>query len=104
MPLVSFHDVEKTYRSLQGVDYPAVEHFSVEIEVGEFFCLLGPRGAAKPTGFKLRPGFEAPPGGQTALDGLPGPGPSRHRGGGFQGRDSTSGLVPAAENLEFGFR
>ncbi len=42
MPLVSFHDVEKTYQSLQGVDYPAVEHFALDIDAGEFFCLLGP--------------------------------------------------------------
>ena len=36
---MSFRDVEKTYRSLQGVDYTAVEHFNVDIEAGEFFCL-----------------------------------------------------------------
>src|SRR2546428_5202062 len=64
MPLVSFHDVEKTYRSLQGVDYPAVEHFSVEIEVGEFFCLLGPSGCGKTTVLKMLAGFEAPTAGQ----------------------------------------
>src|ERR671935_206904 len=40
MALVSFHDVRKTYRSLQGADYSAVEHFDLEIEAGEFFCLL----------------------------------------------------------------
>ncbi len=49
MPLVSFHDVGKTYRSLHGVDYPAIEHFSIDIEVGEFFCLLGPSGCGKTT-------------------------------------------------------
>ena len=52
MALVSFHDVEKTYKSLQGVDYPAVEHFSIDIDVGEFFCLLGPSGCGKTTVLK----------------------------------------------------
>ena len=60
MPLVSFRDVEKTYRSLQGVDYAAVEHFSIDIDVGEFFCLLGPRGCGKTTVLKMLAGFEAP--------------------------------------------
>jgi len=64
IPLVSFHDVGKTYRSLQGVDYAAVEHFSVEIEVGEFFCLLGPSGCGKTTVLKMLTGFEAPTAGR----------------------------------------
>jgi ABC-type Fe3+/spermidine/putrescine transport system ATPase subunit len=53
MPLVVFRNVDKTYRSLQGVDYKAVEHFSIEIEVGEFFCLLGPSGCGKTTVLKM---------------------------------------------------
>src|SRR5256885_17137640 len=69
MPLVSFHDVQKTYRSLQGVDYMAVEHFSVEIEAGEFFCLLGPSGCGKTTVLKMLAGFEAPTAGQMLMDG-----------------------------------
>src|SRR5438046_6263203 len=68
MSLVSFHDVEKTYRSLQGVDYTAVERFSVEIEAGEFFCLLGPSGCGKTTVLKMLAGFEAPTAGQILMD------------------------------------
>ena len=72
MPLVSFHDVGKTYRSLQGVDYHAVEHFSVEIEAGEFFCLLGPSGCGKTTVLKMLAGFEAPTAGRILMDGAAG--------------------------------
>src|SRR2546428_1076784 len=104
MPLVSFHDVEKTYRSLQGVDYPAVEHFSVEIEVGEFFCLLGPSGCGKTTVLKMLAGFEAPTAGQIVMDGGPVPGASRDRGVVFQGDDSLYGWLTAVENVEFGLR
>ena len=71
MSLVSFHDVQKTYRSLQGVDYPAVEHFDVEIEVSEFFCLLGPSGCGKTTVLKMLAGFEAPTSGQILMGGRP---------------------------------
>jgi ABC-type Fe3+/spermidine/putrescine transport system ATPase subunit len=49
MLLVSFRDVQKSYRSLQGAEYVAVKHFSLDIEAAEFFCLLGPGGCGKTT-------------------------------------------------------
>jgi NitT/TauT family transport system ATP-binding protein len=104
MPLVSFHDVGKTYRSLQGVDYAAVEHFSVEIDVGEFFCLLGPSGCGKTTVLKMLAGFETPTAGQILMDGRPVTGASRDRGVVFQGDDSLYGWLTAVENVEFGLR
>ena len=41
MALVQLAEVSKVYRSMQGADYEAVRDFSLEIEPGEFFCLLG---------------------------------------------------------------
>jgi NitT/TauT family transport system ATP-binding protein len=104
MPLVSFHEVGKTYRSLQGVDYQAVERFSAEIEVGEFFCLLGPSGCGKTTVLKLLAGFETPTAGRILMDGRPVTGASRDRGVVFQGDDSLYGWLTAVENVEFGLR
>jgi NitT/TauT family transport system ATP-binding protein len=104
MALVSFHDVQKTYRSLQGADYLAVEHFDVEIEAGEFFCLLGPSGCGKTTVLKLLAGFEAPTAGRILMAGRPVTGPSRDRGVVFQGDDSLYGWLTAIENVEFGLR
>ena len=104
MTLVSFHDVEKTYRSMEGADYPAVEHFSVDIGVGEFFCLLGPSGCGKTTVLKMLAGFEAPTAGQILMDGRPVTGASRDRGVVFQGDDSLYGWLSAVENVEFGLR
>src|SRR5262245_30015384 len=104
MPLVSFHDVEKTYQSLQGVDYPAVEHFSLDIDVGEFFCLLGPSGCGKTTVLKLLAGFEMPSAGQILMDNQPVTGADRDRGVVFQGDDSLYGWLTAVENVEFGLR
>src|SRR5215471_1096807 len=83
MPLVSFHDVEKTYQSLQGADYTAVEHFSIDIHAGEFFCLLGPSGCGKTTVLKLLAGFEAPTAGRILMDGEPVGAPSRERAMGY---------------------
>jgi NitT/TauT family transport system ATP-binding protein len=104
VPLVSFHDVAKTYRSLQGVDYPALEHFSLDIEVGEFFCLLGPSGCGKTTVLKMLAGFEAPTAGRILMEGRPVTGASRDRGVVFQGDDSLYGWLTAVENVEFGLR
>ena len=71
MPLVSFRDVQKSYRSLQGAEYLAVDHFNVDIEAGEFFCLLGPSGCGKTTVLKMLAGFEAPTAGQIVMEGRP---------------------------------
>ena len=71
MSLVSFRDVQKSYRSLQGAEYVAVEHFSLEIEAGEFFCLLGPSGCGKTTVLKMLAGFEGPTAGQIVMEGRP---------------------------------
>ena len=104
MPLVCFDDVQKSYRSLQGSDYVAVDRFSVEIEAGEFFCLLGPSGCGKTTVLKMLAGFEHPTSGQILMDGRPVTGASRDRGVVFQGDDSLYGWLTAVENVEFGLR
>jgi NitT/TauT family transport system ATP-binding protein len=104
MALVCFDDVTKSYRSLQGADYVAVEHFSVEIETGEFFCLLGPSGCGKTTVLKMLAGFEGPTAGEIRLEGRAVTGASRDRGVVFQGDDSLYGWLTAVENVEFGLR
>src|SRR5687768_98013 len=104
MSLVSLRDVQKTYRSLQGADYVAVEHFSVEIAAGEFFCLLGPSGCGKTTVLKMLAGFESPTAGEILMDGRRVTGASRDRGVVFQGDDSLYGWLTAVENVEFGLR
>ena len=104
MALVRFHDVQKSYRSLQGADYVAVEHFSLDIAAGEFFCLLGPSGCGKTTVLKLLAGFEGPTAGDILMDGRPVTGASRDRGVVFQGDDSLYGWLTAVENVEFGLR
>jgi NitT/TauT family transport system ATP-binding protein len=104
MSLVRFSDVQKTYRSLQGADYVAVEHFTLDIEAGEFFCLLGPSGCGKTTVLKMLAGFEEPTGGHILMEGRPVTGASRDRGVVFQGDDSLYGWLTAVENVEFGLR
>ena len=104
MSLVCFRDVQKSYRSLQGTEYVAVEHFSLDIEAGEFFCLLGPSGCGKTTVLKMLAGFEGPTAGQIAMEERPVTAASRDRGVVFQGDDSLYGWLTAVENVEFGLR
>jgi ABC-2 type transport system ATP-binding protein len=52
MPAISFQSVSKSYhspRSSQGSTFLALDHVSLDIQVGEFFGLLGPNGAGKTT-------------------------------------------------------
>ena len=58
MALVQLAGVSKVYRSMKGSDYVAVRDFSLEIEPGEFFCLLGTSGCGKTTVLNMVAGFE----------------------------------------------
>ena len=104
MSLVSFRAVTKIYRSLQGADYTAVERFDLDIDAGEFFCLLGPSGCGKTTVLKMLAGFEAPTSGQISMNGRLVTAAGRDRGVVFQGDDSLYGWLTAVENVEFGLR
>lgn len=104
MALVSLRNVGKTYRSLQGNDYVAVEDFNIEIEAGEFFCLLGTSGCGKTTVLNMLAGFEQPTTGRIEIDGRIVEAPGADRGVVFQGDDSLYEWLTAVENIEFGLR
>jgi spermidine/putrescine transport system ATP-binding protein len=50
-------------------DFVAVNDVSLNIEAGEFFCLLGPSGCGKTTLLRMIAGFDVPDGGTITLDG-----------------------------------
>jgi len=104
LALVSLRNVGKTYRSLQGDDYVAVEDFNIEIEAGEFFCLLGTSGCGKTTVLNMLAGFEQPTTGRIEIDGRIIEAPGADRGVVFQGDDSLYEWLTAVENIEFGLR
>jgi NitT/TauT family transport system ATP-binding protein len=100
--LVSFRDVEKTFWKDDQSAYTAVRDFTLAIDEGEFFCLLGPTGCGKTTILSMLAGFEAPTRGVIELGGVPITGPSRDRAVVFQGDDSLYAWLTARENIEFG--
>jgi NitT/TauT family transport system ATP-binding protein len=82
-------------QALQGVD--------LEIESGEFVCLLGPSGCGKTTLLNMIAGLESPDRGRILVGGREVRGPSRDRAVVFQ----DGGLFPwlsCRRNVEFGLK
>ncbi len=104
MTLVTLREVDKTFRSRQGSEYVALRDFDLELERGEFFCLVGTSGCGKTTVLNLVAGFEAPTRGVIEFEGRAIGSPSRDRGVVFQGDDSLYEWLTALENVEFGLR
>ena len=63
-PIVSIRNASKHFGN-----FAAVNNVSIDIEPGEFFCLLGPSGCGKTTLLRMIAGFESPSEGELLLDG-----------------------------------
>ncbi|MFC5482582.1 ABC transporter ATP-binding protein [Microvirga aerilata] len=61
-PLIRFENVTKRFGEAMAVD-----HLSLDIFEGEFFCLLGPSGCGKTTLMRMLAGFETPSEGAITL-------------------------------------
>jgi putrescine transport system ATP-binding protein len=63
--LIRFNNITKRFGDIHAVD-----HVTLDILEGEFFCLLGPSGCGKTTLMRMLAGFEIPTEGQILLDGV----------------------------------
>jgi putrescine transport system ATP-binding protein len=61
-PRLRLEDLSKRFGT-----HPAVDAVSLDLEPGEFFCLLGPSGCGKSTLLRMIAGFEAPTAGRIRL-------------------------------------
>jgi NitT/TauT family transport system ATP-binding protein len=89
---------------MEGSDYVAVRDFNLEIDAGEFFCLLGTSGCGKTTVLNMLAGFERATSGEVEIDNAPIENPGADRGVVFQGEDSLYPWLSALGNVEFGMR
>lgn len=78
MPSISFRDVSYAYADANEA-YEALENINLDIQDGEFLCLVGHSGCGKSTMLSLIAGLERPTKGEILIDGKPvlGPGPDR---------------------------
>ncbi len=100
MITLSIKNLKKDFPKEEGV-MTAIENFSLDVEQGEFICVLGPSGCGKTTLLRIIAGLETATSGQILLNGKEISGPGSDRGMVFQ----EFALFPwrtVRKNIEFG--
>jgi len=87
----------------RGTGLIALRNIDLEIEDGEFVCLIGPSGCGKTTLLNLIAGFESPTRGGLSMDGRVISGPGTDRAVVFQ-ETSLFPWMSVLENVEFALR
>ena len=100
---ISLSGVFRSYANSRGSFTPALQNIDLEIEQGEFVCIVGPSGCGKSTLLHLLAGLDKPTTGEVTVDGKPVQGPGTDRILLFQ----ELGLFPwltVRHNVEFGMK
>lgn len=100
---IALSGVFRSYANSRGSFTPALQNIDLEIEQGEFVCIVGPSGCGKSTLLHLIAGLDKPTTGQVEVDGSLVSGPGTDRILLFQ----ELGLFPwlsVRENVEFGLK
>ena len=87
----------------KGDSQQVLSDVSLELQHGEFVCLLGASGCGKSTLLNLVAGFEQPDGGRLLCDGRPITGPGPERGMVFQ-QPTLFPWLTVRQNVDFGPR
>jgi ABC-type nitrate/sulfonate/bicarbonate transport system ATPase subunit len=97
--------IEDVEMSFEGERNPvrALGPISLDIEAGEFVCIVGESGCGKSTLLRLLAGLEKPTRGQIFMDGAPLDGPSSERGFVFQ-QPALLPWLTVEENMLLGFK
>jgi NitT/TauT family transport system ATP-binding protein len=100
---ITLSGVFRSYANSRGSFTPALQNIDLEIEQGEFVCIVGPSGCGKSTLLHLLAGLDRPTTGEITVDGNPVQGPGTDRILLFQ----ELGLFPwltVRQNVEFGLK
>src|SRR5260370_3556795 len=76
---IALSGVFRSYANSRGSFTPALQNIDLEIEQGEFVCIVGPSGCGKSTLLHLLAGLDKPTTGQVIVDGNPVQGPGTDR-------------------------
>jgi len=98
--MLTIENLRKSFPLEEG-ELVAIENFSLEVQKGEFICLLGPSGCGKTTILRIIAGLDTLTSGKIVLDGKSIKGPGSDRGMVFQ----EFALFPwrtVRKNIEFG--
>lgn len=101
--LIEVQGVSQIFETREGQANWALWQVSLDIEAGEFVCLIGPSGCGKTTLLHLIAGFIKPAEGSVRFAGAPVAEPGPDRGVVFQ-EYALFGWMTARQNVEFGLR
>ena len=96
----SFLQIRELSKRYGGAAKPVFEGINVDIERGEFICIIGHSGCGKTTILNILAGLDSASGGNVVMDGREVSGPSLDRGVVFQGHALMPWLTVAA-NIAF---
>jgi NitT/TauT family transport system ATP-binding protein len=100
---LSLRGVDKSFRSASGDVVRAITDVTLDVDAGEFLCLIGPSGCGKSAILNLLAGLESPDAGEVLLDGRPVEGPGPDRALLFQ-EPALFPWMSLRANVEFGLR
>lgn len=99
---ITIENVSVTFHGARG-SFEALRDVNLEIEPGEFICVVGPSGCGKTTLLNVLAGFLQPTGGRAYLDGKEITGPGPERGVVFQ-QYAVFPWLTVRENVAFGLK
>ena len=100
---IAVQGVHKRFTTAGGQDVVALRGIDLQIEPGEFVCLLGPSGCGKSTLLNAISGFSPPTEGRILVGGQPVTGPGPDRGMVFQ-EYALFPWMTVAQNIAFGLQ
>ena len=101
--MITLEQVTRSFERADGSVVTAVDAVDLEIDAGEFVCIIGPSGCGKTTLMQMVAGLQRPTSGRILKQGQPLEGPGPDRGVVFQ-QDSVFPWMRVLDNVEYGLR
>lgn len=100
--LLELNNVKKVFETPEDEEVVALDDMNLNLDEGEFACIVGPSGCGKSTTLHLVAGFLQPTEGTVKIKGEPVKEPSSSRSVVFQQTESLFNWKTCIENVKFG--